>query len=88
MLCIIGTIMILCRRNRKDDSLVVVPNSENSWVCPDCQCYFSIFFAGSKTPLQSFLGIAEQHVGPNNGVSIILVAMDTFLCSNLPCGDV
>ncbi|XP_068766352.1 ankyrin repeat domain-containing protein 13B isoform X2 [Struthio camelus] len=24
---------------------------------------------GSKTPLQSFLGIAEQHVGPNNGVS-------------------
>lgn len=26
--------------------------------------------AGSKTPLQSFLGIAEQHVGPNNGVSV------------------
>lgn len=26
--------------------------------------------AGSKTPLQSFLGIAEQHVGPNNGVSL------------------
>lgn len=25
--------------------------------------------AGCKTPLQSFLGIAEQHVGPNNGVS-------------------
>ncbi|NXR15914.1 AN13B protein, partial [Semnornis frantzii] len=25
---------------------------------------------GSKTPLQSFLGIAEQHVGPNNGVSV------------------
>ncbi|NXY07190.1 AN13B protein, partial [Pteruthius melanotis] len=24
---------------------------------------------GCKTPLQSFLGIAEQHVGPNNGVS-------------------
>ncbi|XP_010012185.1 PREDICTED: ankyrin repeat domain-containing protein 13B-like, partial [Nestor notabilis] len=27
-------------------------------------------YAGSKTPLQSFLGIAEQHVGPNNGVSV------------------
>lgn len=27
--------------------------------------------AGSKTPLQSFLGIAEQHVGPNNGVSVL-----------------
>ncbi|NXE09711.1 AN13B protein, partial [Lophotis ruficrista] len=26
---------------------------------------------GSKTPLQSFLGIAEQHVGPNNGVSVL-----------------
>ncbi|XP_040388524.1 ankyrin repeat domain-containing protein 13B isoform X1 [Cygnus olor] len=26
--------------------------------------------AGSKTPLQSFLGIAEQHVGPNNGTLI------------------
>ncbi|KFV69544.1 Ankyrin repeat domain-containing protein 13B, partial [Dryobates pubescens] len=25
---------------------------------------------GSKTPLQSFLGIAEQHVGPNNGTLI------------------
>ncbi|XP_048375231.1 ankyrin repeat domain-containing protein 13B [Sphaerodactylus townsendi] len=25
---------------------------------------------GSKTPLQSFLGIAEQHVGPNNGALI------------------
>ncbi|XP_067824039.1 ankyrin repeat domain-containing protein 13B isoform X1 [Heptranchias perlo] len=25
---------------------------------------------GSKTPLQSFLGIAEQHVGPHNGVCI------------------
>uniref|UniRef100_A0A674HWA1 Ankyrin repeat domain 13B n=1 Tax=Taeniopygia guttata TaxID=59729 RepID=A0A674HWA1_TAEGU len=25
---------------------------------------------GCKTPLQSFLGIAEQHVGPNNGVSV------------------
>ncbi|TRY69787.1 hypothetical protein DNTS_006017 [Danionella cerebrum] len=24
---------------------------------------------GGKTPLQSFLGIAEQHIGPNNGVS-------------------
>ncbi|KAM4700796.1 ankyrin repeat domain-containing protein 13B isoform 3-T3 [Discoglossus pictus] len=26
---------------------------------------------GSKTPLQSFLGIAEQHVGPNNGQTLI-----------------
>ncbi|KAL8198985.1 UNVERIFIED_CONTAM: Ankyrin repeat domain-containing protein 13B [Gekko kuhli] len=25
---------------------------------------------GSKTPLQSFLGIAEQHVGPNNGALV------------------
>uniref|UniRef100_A0A8C7UWH2 Ankyrin repeat domain 13B n=1 Tax=Oncorhynchus mykiss TaxID=8022 RepID=A0A8C7UWH2_ONCMY len=25
---------------------------------------------GGKTPLQNFLGIAEQHVGPNNGVSV------------------
>ncbi|XP_061868235.1 ankyrin repeat domain-containing protein 13B isoform X2 [Colius striatus] len=25
---------------------------------------------GSKTPLQSFLGIAEQHIGPNNGTLI------------------
>ncbi|KAG8002182.1 Ankyrin repeat domain-containing protein 13B, partial [Nibea albiflora] len=25
--------------------------------------------AGGKTPLQNFLGIAEQHMGPNNGVS-------------------
>ncbi|KAM8976438.1 ankyrin repeat domain-containing protein 13B isoform 3-T3 [Pelodytes ibericus] len=26
---------------------------------------------GNKTPLQSFLGIAEQHVGPNNGQTLI-----------------
>nr|DBA34320.1 TPA: hypothetical protein GDO54_001893 [Pyxicephalus adspersus] len=26
---------------------------------------------GGKTPLQSFLGIAEQHVGPNNGQTLI-----------------
>lgn len=26
-------------------------------------------WAGGKTPLQNFLGIAEQHMGPNNGVS-------------------
>ncbi|XP_031429090.1 ankyrin repeat domain-containing protein 13B isoform X2 [Clupea harengus] len=26
---------------------------------------------GSKTPLQSFLGIAEQHVGPNNGQTLV-----------------
>ncbi|XP_076831845.1 ankyrin repeat domain-containing protein 13B isoform X2 [Brachyhypopomus gauderio] len=25
---------------------------------------------GSKTPLQSFLGIAEQHMGPNNGTQV------------------
>ncbi|NXV72550.1 AN13B protein, partial [Atlantisia rogersi] len=31
---------------------------------------------GSKTPLQSFLGIAEQHVGPNNGVSLSGVPLD------------
>lgn len=27
--------------------------------------------AASKTPLQSFLGIAEQHIGTNNGVSAL-----------------
>ncbi|XP_051522113.1 ankyrin repeat domain-containing protein 13B isoform X1 [Myxocyprinus asiaticus] len=26
---------------------------------------------GGKTPLQSFLGIAEQHVGPNNGHTLV-----------------
>lgn len=26
-------------------------------------------WSGGKTPLQNFLGIAEQHMGPNNGVS-------------------
>ncbi|XP_030633494.1 ankyrin repeat domain-containing protein 13B isoform X2 [Chanos chanos] len=26
---------------------------------------------GSKTPLQSFLGIAEQHMGPNNGQTLV-----------------
>lgn len=45
------------------------------WMCWD---YISAFFylllllcvwAGGKTPLQNFLGIAEQHMGPNNGVS-------------------
>ncbi|KAJ1186108.1 hypothetical protein NDU88_002892 [Pleurodeles waltl] len=32
---------------------------------------------GSKTPLQSFLGIAEQHVGPNNGTLITQTLTDT-----------
>lgn len=29
-----------------------------------------MFLVGCKTPLQSFLGIAEQHGGPQNGVSV------------------
>ncbi|NXN11290.1 AN13B protein, partial [Indicator maculatus] len=45
---------------------------------------------GSKTPLQSFLGIAEQHVGPNNGVSVPEV-WGVSLQSDIspsPCGAV
>ncbi|XP_028662502.1 ankyrin repeat domain-containing protein 13B isoform X1 [Erpetoichthys calabaricus] len=32
---------------------------------------------GSKTPLQSFLGIAEQHMGPNNGTLITQTSSHT-----------
>ena len=35
-----------------------------------------MFLVGCKTPLQSFLGIAEQHGGPQNGVSV---------CQGYPC---
>ncbi|NXL02729.1 AN13B protein, partial [Mesembrinibis cayennensis] len=39
---------------------------------------------GSKTPLQSFLGIAEQHVGPNNGVSVLGVPVGGWPCGQTP----
>lgn len=35
--------------------------------------------------MQSFLGIAEQHVGPNNGVSIILEAVNNSFLSAVLC---
>ncbi|KAM7399638.1 hypothetical protein PAMP_018889 [Pampus punctatissimus] len=46
---------------------------------PDCHCQLgstitrsavSFTLPGGKTPLQNFLGIAEQHMGPNNGALV------------------
>uniref|UniRef100_K7FRL6 Ankyrin repeat domain-containing protein n=1 Tax=Pelodiscus sinensis TaxID=13735 RepID=K7FRL6_PELSI len=37
---------------------------------PQPGAHWACLSAGSKTPLQSFLGIAEQHVGPSNGTLI------------------
>lgn len=38
--------------------------------------------AGGKTPLQNFLGIAEQHMGPNNGVSVLVVLHPCLLINS------
>lgn len=53
------------RRNHPPASDLGAVTSEGFNVLQD-----ATFLIGCKTPLQSFLGIAEQHGGPQNGVSV------------------
>lgn len=51
-------------------------------MCPKFVYVLNMSFfhsAASKTPLQSFLGIAEQHIGTNNGVSALNCSTDSLL---------
>lgn len=52
-------------RNQPPASDLGAVTSEGCSVLQD-----ATFLTGCKTPLQSFLGIAEQHGGPQNGVSV------------------